>query len=146
MNSAQVADLVIAAMGVIAAFVQTRRNQEKGRSQIRQDVELLNLLPEDSTARDALKGHIDKRIALLISSEEELARSPIGVGIAVTFLVVAIWLAIEAVREGGLWWFLFAPVAFFGIFGLVGLFDSLAKKKRDESGRALDGKAKSIPG
>jgi hypothetical protein len=132
-----VANLVIAALGVIAAFAQTRRNQDRGRRQVRQDAELFKLLPEESAARKELLAHIDKQIVRLIRNEDELTRDPTGVLLAIIFLVVAAALVVTSFREGGIWWFLIVPASFFGIFGLVGLGQDLPRRKRDERGRAI---------
>jgi hypothetical protein len=142
-NTTLVANLVIAALGVIAAFVQTRRNQDRGRSQVRQDVELFNLLPEKSAARSELLTHIDKQVIRLIKNEEELTRDPTGVLLAFIFLLVASALTVTCFREGGVWWFLIVPASFFGIFGLVGLGQDLPRRRRDPRGRAISSEAKS---
>ena len=143
MDTTLVANLVIAALGLIAAFVQTRRNQDKGRSQLQQDAELFKILPEESTARSELLVHIDKQVVRLIRNEDELTRDPTGILLAIIFLAVAVALAVTSFREGGVWWFLIAPASFFGIFGLVGLGQDLPRRKRDERGRPITDSAMS---
>jgi hypothetical protein len=130
-------NLAIAVLGVVAAWVQTRRNQGGGRDQVRRDVELFNILPQESTSRNELLVHIDGQITRLVRSEQELTRDPSGVVLAIFIMLVAIALTVTAFREGGYWWLLFVPAFFFGILGSVGLGQDLPLRKRDERGRII---------
>ena len=137
-------NLVIAALGVVAAWVQTRRSQRGSRAQLRQDVELLNLLPQESTSRSALLAHIDQQVAQVLRSESELTRDLSGALLAVFMLLAALALAIAAFRERGVWWLLLIPVILFGGAACYGIGDSLPKRKRDEKGNVISGPRKSF--
>jgi hypothetical protein len=133
------ANIVVAVLGVLAALAQTRRNRGGGRAQLRQDVDLYNSLPPESSSRGKLLGHIDQQIERLITSEDELTRDPVGICLGIIILLIGLVLFVAAFREAGLWWLLLVPAIFFAILGAVGLGQDLPRRKRDERGRVIRG-------
>jgi hypothetical protein len=143
-NVTVTANIAIAVLGVLAAWVQTRRNVGGGRDQLRRDVKLYNSLPEESTSRAELLAHIDKQILRLIGNEEELARDPAGIFLAVVILAGAGALSYAAVDLGSIWWILLGPAGFLAILGSVGLGQDLPRRKRDERGRKVADKGERV--
>lgn len=141
-NVTLTSNIVIAVLGVLAAWLQTRRTQGKGRNELRQDLDLYNSLPQESDSRDRLLEHIDKQIERLIRREDELSRDPTGISLAIFLLLVTGALSVAAVRERGIWWLLLVPALFFGITASVGLGEDLPRRKRDERGRPIKDKTR----
>lgn len=62
-------------------------------------------------------------------------RDPLGIGLAIFFLVIAVVLFAVAVTFGGWWMLLWLPFSFFAFFGVFGLLEGMRKIRRDEGGR-----------
>jgi hypothetical protein len=129
--------VTIAAFGVVGAWLQTRRSRDGNRAQIKQDLELFELLPEESGARADLLTHIESEITRLIKREDELTRDPSGIGIAIFLLLVGVGLAVPSFRDGGWWWLLVVPAVWFAIFGIVGLGQTIPRRQRDARGNTI---------
>lgn len=131
--------IAIAALGLVAVWIQNRRSKDGRRSQIKQDLELLNLLPQESGARSDLMTHIDMEIVHLIKGEGELTRDGSGISLAIVILAIAISLVILAIINSGWSWLLLIPSILLGTLGAVGLGESAPKKKRDSKGGRIKG-------
>jgi hypothetical protein len=132
-----VTPVAVAVIGVGGSWLQVHRGRPRGRDVLKQDLKILKQLPAESKARERLIEHIDKEILSIIESEEEEARRPIGIVLAIVFLGFAIFLLIEAITRGSWWWFLVLPAAVTAIFGAVGLNQDAVRRKRDEQGNAI---------
>ena len=108
------------------------RHGDRGR--IKSDLEILKELPDDSTVKKQLMDYIDRSIEGLISNERVTRREPFGIGLALLFLSVTVWLTLQAVDGSILWW----PFVFVGaLFTLAGFATALPKVPRDERGRQI---------
>lgn len=107
------------------------------RDRLVQDVQIRNVLPANSDAQRAFDEHI-KREALRLIDTSTRRRDPFGITVASIFLVIgiaSIWIIYS--NDGGWWWLLSPLVAFFLLFGVVGLASDIPKKERDDRGRAI---------
>ncbi|MFI2366620.1 hypothetical protein [Promicromonospora sp. NPDC019610] len=109
------------------------------RDEVEQDQRILANLHEESTMRAVLQESIDTRIRRLAASTDKASRArrdPFGVGLAVFFLALAVafgWWAVP----GGWWLLLWLPAVFFGLLGLVGLYQDGRKVLRDGEGNEI---------
>ncbi len=134
MNWDAVSKISLAVLPIVAAVVSLIRGRGGRRNQIKQDAELLGLLPEGTAARERLLHHLDQSIAALGAEEQELTRDLMGIGLGVIFLGGAIATFVLAIQGSGWWWFI---VALLLIIGIAGLSESAAKAKRDNRGRRI---------
>ncbi len=131
--------VMVAVLAVGAALLQFRRTRGGPRAQIRQDIELLELLPQGPT-RDRMVAHVESSVDKLIERETELRRDPMGIGLGIAFIagaVVAGYFATDA--PNFMWAMVLALLAFvFGLIGLVGFIQDVVPRKRDEKGRPIE--------
>ncbi|MET7529723.1 hypothetical protein [Streptomyces goshikiensis] len=130
-----IATIAVGVIGLIGVLVQRRYNRAVGRDRAKADLDLLALLPEDSSVRDELRSHIDETIRHIISVEDTERRDAFGIALASAFLVVSAGLGYCFVEYGG-WWLALAG-AFFFVFGVVGLASDGPRRQRDSRGRRL---------
>jgi hypothetical protein len=135
MNWDTASKVAVAALTVLGVLLQLVRRPDGRHGQVKRNLELLALLPDDSSSRSRLLRHIDESVERLISNDDELRRDPTGIGIAVVFLVAACALVVVAIRSGDWWWWLI--VAFLVLFGIVGLGQDATRRKRDAKGRPI---------
>ena len=128
-----VTPVAVSVIGVGGAWLQARRGRPQGRDLLKQDLKLLRQLPPESTARDLLIKHIDDGIVRLIKDEEENRRDPLGIGLAIFFILLGLGFLTAAAYEGGLWWLLTLPAVAIGVLGSVGLRESMVRRKRNEA-------------
>jgi hypothetical protein len=126
--------IALAALPVIGAGLQLVRGQRGTRKRLKEDLELLALMPEGIEARSTMLEHLDKQVRKLMSGDDELRRDPIGIGMGIVVLSGAAILGYFAVRDSAWWWIAFFPVA---IFGMAGLLSSMSKRPRDDRGRIV---------
>lgn len=107
------------------------------REIVRQDVELLALLPEGSEAKKALQRHIDDTVRKIVEDEDQRTRDGTGSCAAVACLIVAVALLGISGGRGGPWWWLSVPAVFIGLLGGVGLSQDAVPRRRDAKGRPL---------
>jgi hypothetical protein len=119
MNWDTISKVAIAVLPVLGIVLQLIRRPDGRRGQVKRDLELLGLLPDDSSSRSKLLQHIDQSVERLIVDEDELRRDPTGIGLAVFFLISTSVLVVFAIRSGD--WWLWPIVAFLGLFGVIGL-------------------------
>ena len=128
MDTQDIVGLIITAIGSIAALLEVARGMRRSSPQDRllKEIEIRNALHANSDTQRAL----DKRIheqALVLSEGKPGQRDPIGIGTAVAFLVLGIPTVGLIIVNGG-WWWLSSPIAIFLLlFGVVGLFESMAR-------------------
>ncbi len=134
MNWDTVSKIALAALPVLAAAVSLIRGRGGRRNQIKQDAELLVLLPEGTAARERLLAHLDQSITALTAEEQEKTRDPMGIGLGAVFLAGAVATLFLAIQGSG-WWLLATVVLL--IFGAAGLSESATKAKRDNQGRRI---------
>jgi hypothetical protein len=132
-----VTPVAVAVIGVGGSWLQVHQGRPRGRDLLKQDLKILKQLPAESSARERLLEHIDKVIIDIIESDEEKTRRPTGAVLAIIFLMLAIFLMIEAIARGGWWWWLLLPATVIAIFGAVGFSQDAIPRKRDEKGNAI---------
>ncbi len=105
---------------------------------VKENIDLLNSLPESSSQRTRLLEHIDDAVQQLMDDEREKRRDPTGVTLALIFLGGGLWLAWLGMSGSGStrWWL--APAGVLLVFGAVGLSLDAVPRKRDEKGRPID--------
>lgn len=126
--------IALAALPVIGGGLQLVRSQRGARKQLKEDLELLAMMPEGSDVRATMLEHLNDQARQLATSDDELRRDPFGIGLAIVFLGAAVGTGIFAVTSSGWWWiatFLLAAL------GMGGLGSSLQKKARDAKGRVI---------
>ncbi|MFJ3494838.1 hypothetical protein ACIPPJ_14750 [Streptomyces sp. NPDC086091] len=131
------ASVGVAVVGVGGVMIERRRREPRGRERIKTDLELLELLPQDSSVIPVLRSHIEDSIKQIIEVEDKKRRDPAGVVLAIAFILIAASLFAASFINGGLYWWLTVPGAVTGIFGLVGLAQDATKRNRDERGRPI---------
>ncbi|MEV5375584.1 hypothetical protein AB0L26_06335 [Streptomyces nondiastaticus] len=137
MDLADWAPIIVAAITIAGGTFQARRKRPVTREIVKQDVELLGLLPEGSEAKRLLAEHIDATIRKIVEDENQRTRDYIGSCLAVGFLLVALFLMVVSVGRGGNWWWLSVPAVITGLFGAVGLGQDAVPRRRDARGRPL---------
>ncbi|MDA0565042.1 hypothetical protein LG943_12025 [Streptomonospora sp. S1-112] len=135
MNLEPLSAVAVAALGLAGVYLQSRR-KEHAYDEIKHELELLSLLPENSEMRGPLQSRIESSLADLIANRSRKSRDWTGISFASFLLAVAAALAFPML-QGGWWWLLSIPVAICTMFGLVGFFDSLALTERDASGKRI---------
>ena len=110
------------------------------RGRIRDDLELMALLPDDSPHRATLLSRAEDQIEKVLVSETTKTRDPLGITLALVFLLSAVGVLLGLARDNGWWGILVAALV---IFGLVGLNQDAVKRVRDERGRPI--KESSVP-
>ena len=139
MNWDSISKIAIAFSGVVAAWLQLRRGRGGGRrAQLQRDLDLLALLPEDSTARAALSQHVDAAVVSLIRDEAELRRDPTGIVLGLVLVGAAAAGVIGAVLNRGWWWALLVPAVFLGLIGVLGFVQDVVPRKRDDKGKVIE--------
>lgn len=99
---AAVGPVVVAALGFLASSAASRNRHAR----LKDDAELLKLLPEQSASRRLLEAHIESMIVRL-ADEDEMRREPLGIALALLFLGFAGWTWTLAL-DGSNWWLAFA--------------------------------------
>ena len=104
------------------------------RGRIRDDLELMALLPDDSPHRATLLSRAEDQIEKVLVAETTKTRDPLGIALALVFLLSAVGVLLGLARDNGWWGILVAALV---IFGLVGLNQDAVKRVRDERGRPI---------
>jgi hypothetical protein len=131
--------IAVAGLGTISAVAPLAANRTAKRDlrkNLQSDVSLLAKLPSESARRDALVNHIDNAIDRLIADQDR-RRDPLGIGLALSFIVVSIAGGVWAINEGGWWLLTLIPVLIIFVLGSAGLAQDASRLKRDEKGRPL---------
>ena len=126
---AAISPLVI---GVVSVVVNQRSSRGR-RARLRQDAELLALLPEGSEARRLLESHIERTVVQL-GADDEKRRDPFGIVLALVFLAFSGWTGSAALRGSNRWLLLAIPC---GVLGLAGVARDGSRAKRDWRGRPV---------
>ncbi|MFM9614057.1 hypothetical protein [Streptomyces niveiscabiei] len=129
--------MTVAVVGVGGVMVERRRREPRGRERIKSDLELLDLLPSESQVAPLLRTHIEDSIRQMIQVEDVKRRDPLGIVLAIVFILIAGALITASSLNGGWYWWLTVPGAVTGIFGIVGLAQDATKRTRDERGRPM---------
>lgn len=122
--------VALAALTLAREWATTR----SARSRIRDDIEILDKLPAESPAADALRAHIERAILRLVESDQTHRRDPSGLILTAFFVAATAW-TVRAAATGSDWWFL--AVFGLGLFAIAGFATSFPKVPRDESGREI---------
>lgn len=137
MKLADWAPIIVAGVTIVGGVFQARRKRPMTREIVRQDVELLGMLPEGSEAKKLLAKHIDVTVRKIVEDEDLRTRDNAGSCLAVGLLGVAAFLAVVCVTRGGSWWWLLVPTVFIGFMGVIGLVQDAVPRRRDARGRPL---------
>ncbi|MET7665650.1 hypothetical protein ABZS99_44070 [Streptomyces sp. NPDC005463] len=137
MKFADWAPILVAFITVTGGIVQARRKRPMTREIVKQDAELLALLPEDSEAKQILAAHIDGAVREIVEGEDEQTRDLGGVLFWISFLVLAVFLVVVAVDRGGYWWLLCLPAAVAWLLGAPAVVQDVALRRRDARGRPV---------
>lgn len=122
----------------LAAWLQHRPYGGAARRRIRSDLEMVQLLPDDSDARARLSEHLEKAVLQLIENETQKRREPVGIVLAVVLLLLAGWFFWFAVSERGAALVLLAVAVVTLVVALAGLAEDAVPRRRDESNRPSD--------
>jgi len=125
--------VVVGTLGLAGALVEAYRRGGSHREEIEQDLRILAALPTTSPQRQPLLDSIESRIGQTVA-RAEARRDGFGLALAVTFLGIAVYFVVLAVRTSG--WFALAAAPFV-LFGIVGTVQDGAKRVRDERGRPI---------
>ncbi len=126
--------IALSALPVLAALMALFRGRGGRYTRVKQNAELLALLPEGSAARNRLLKYLDDSITALAREEESQRRDPFGTGLAVVFLIGAAITLIFAIDGSGWWWVATATLL---VFGVAGLAESATMSERDDRGRRI---------
>ncbi|MEU6814729.1 hypothetical protein [Streptomyces sp. NPDC046860] len=137
MDWGPLASVAVSVVGVGGVMLERRRREPDGRERIKADLELLSLLPEDSPAVPVLRGHVEDAIKQMIEVEDQKRRDPLGIALAIVFILIALGLVAASFLNGGWYWWLTVPGALTGIFGIAGLAQDATRRTRDERGRPI---------
>lgn len=127
-----VVPLATPALGLIGVMFGGKSGRSARSSrQIKQAVDIHNMLPEGSKARSAVVEHIDQLAASYIATRG-YRRSGIGIGLAIVIIGLGNYFLYLAVARSGWMVLLWVPSVFLLILGTVGLSESLARKDRTD--------------
>ncbi|MFC7329012.1 hypothetical protein [Marinactinospora rubrisoli] len=127
----------IALIGLVAALARLVKPSPKKtlRDDIKADLEILQGLPEESSARTEMLDHIEKMVRQL-SEERNRRPDPVGIVFGVCIILAASALGIWAVNIGGWAAWICVPVAvclfIFGSLGLTADMTGRARKERKD--------------
>ena len=124
-----IAAVVLGAFGFMGVIIQRLRGSP-WHDDLRRDLEILKLLPEQSRARGQLLEHIDNKVIKNTAGPAH-RRDALGVGLAAVLLASSVTLAVTGLNLGGWWNLLWLGSGLLALFGAVGLADSLRKISRD---------------
>jgi hypothetical protein len=120
------------AVVVALEVLRVRLGRGGRRAELKQDLEILSLLPEGSETRDHLKAHVDRVVMGLINDEAEKRRDPYGVFLGLVFLALGVWVGTLGSR---LW---LALAGFLALLGVLALWQNAIPRRRDERGRIIE--------
>ncbi|MEU6057797.1 hypothetical protein [Streptomyces sp. NPDC047097] len=136
MNYQPVAAAVVALCGVIGLVVQARRTRHV-MDDVKRDLEVWALLPEQSEQRAPLQASVEEAVARYIADRRDKSRDLAGAAVAVFLAASGAFLWWLPASNGGYWWWCAAVAAPFSLFGVVGFFESIVLARRDSKGRRI---------
>lgn len=135
--------VAVPVVGSLLAFfgvwVQTRKRRD-ALDFLDRSIEIRKKLRVDSQSGLLMDSYIERQIKELAETSNR-QRNPSGMAIAIGCLVIAVGLAIPAVRYGHWWTWLWVAIAFFGLPGLYGLVHESRRTVRDAQGRPIESAA-----
>lgn len=138
MNAEAIVGIVTALVGLPTTLLGILRHfgGVSPRERLIQDIAIRNGLHTNSDLAKDYDQHIKEAARRLLGSDSKRC-DPLGIGIAVVFLVLAGATGWFMFENGG-WWWLLSPVAgFFLLFGVVGIILDAFPRERDERGRVI---------
>ncbi|MFB6564288.1 hypothetical protein ACFCYH_36285 [Streptomyces sp. NPDC056400] len=99
------------------------------------DLEILELLPDESDVKVELQGHVESAIRRIITVEDISRRDPIAIATGVVGILGSGGLFYGGANSGGWWWYVAAAYVLVGSIGILVLGNR--KRLRDISGRAF---------
>lgn len=137
MKLADWAPILVAVITVAGGLFQARRKRPMTREIVKQDAELLALLPEDSEAKRILAAHVDATVRKIVEGEDEQTRDLSGVLFWISFLALGVFLVVVAADRGGYWWLLCVPAAIAWLLGGPAVVQDASLRRRDARGRPV---------
>lgn len=135
MDSEQVVTATVAGVAAVAAAVLgAPRVFRDSKDDILKQIQVHDALPESSPARKTLLDSIERQVEALAKTGGP-RRDPVGIGLGVAFLVLAVLGGWSVARWGGGWWWASPIVVFLALLGIVGLAQDGPKRARDSKGR-----------
>ena len=124
-----IAAIVLGAFGFLGVILQRLRGSP-WHDDLRRDLEIWKLLPEQSRARGQLLEHIDDKVIKNTAGPVH-RRDALGVGLAAVLLAASVSLAVTGLNLGGWWNLLWLGSALLALLAAIGLADSLRKISRE---------------
>lgn len=140
-NQSMTTEIIIAIIsGIVAVLVAVISKTElfsRKHYGIRKDVELYQLLPDQSTKKNDLMKYIDKRVSDYIIRSAEHKRNGTEITIGLIFLPIGAYLTWFFYSLGS-WWLigLFVSGSLL-VIGGYGIVNGLRKAERDEKGNVV---------
>ncbi|MFE1796895.1 hypothetical protein ACFW9L_12085 [Streptomyces sp. NPDC059517] len=136
MNYQPLAAAVVAVCGVVGLIIQARRSRHV-MDDVKRDLEVLALLPEESEQRADLQTLIEGAVERYIADQRDMTRDLSGVAFAVFLAAASAFLWWLPVTNGGYWWWSAVVAAPFSLLGVVGFFESIVPARRDSKGNKI---------
>lgn len=133
MNYQPIAAAVVAVCGVVGLVIQARRSRHE-MDDVKRDLEVLALLPDDSEQRAPLQASIEEALARYVADQRDKTRDPSGTALAVLLAGAASFLWWQSASNGGYWWWSAVVAVPCSVFGVVGFFESFLRARRDSKG------------
>lgn len=113
----------MAVLSVVGAWAQLRRDFGADRDRLKQELELVQLLPDDSSTRAWLLGRIDQEVRNLVDADAAANRQwdLAAIGIRLGFLALAVLFVASALTSDGSSLWLLAVAFICAIAALTGL-------------------------
>jgi Flp pilus assembly protein TadB len=139
MDAELVAAIVGAGAGLVTTLVQVSRSRSGRHGRLKDDLELLQLLPKESAARADLLRHVDAGVKAMITDTQTKRRDATGIGLGLTMVLLSVLFIVLAIANGGWWWAGLALAVPIGLIGAVGFGQDVRLLERDEKGRPISG-------
>lgn len=134
MNTAVIVQATVGILTVLVGMANYVSGRGGARERVREDLELLALLPDDHRLRPVLLSRAEDALDQLLRDESEKTRDTSGIVLALFLLAGAGATGATEVANNALWLLLAVPLA---VFGTVGLSQDAVPRRRDERGRAI---------
>jgi hypothetical protein len=134
----QVGRIIATVAPVAAALLANARGPGVQRARVRHDAELLEKLPADSSAREALLEHIEHQVRAITETERNGSRDPAMLAFALFVTPPLGYLAIWLFQRGTWWGILGGGLsATLAALFVYGIFETAAKVPRDAKGKRI---------
>ncbi|MFI0538790.1 hypothetical protein RKD19_004493 [Streptomyces canus] len=129
MNLQPYAAAVVAASGVAGFIIQARRTNLHAAELIKRELEILDLLPDDSTVKKSLQARIETSIEQYMS--REYVRNWSAALVCLVILSSSLYFFGMIAVRGGWWWISIIGAIPFGMLGVLGIAESIGSTRRN---------------